>query len=182
MVQWPLMLIAVLGAFAVGVFVGRGPLSAGEDTVAENVEASSSAPAPAGTAAVTGLGGIFFRSEDPGAIRDWYYQKLGVGSESGVFAFEWLEKDRPEERGYTVWGVFPATTEYFDPSESSFMVNLRVGDLEALVERLRADGVTIAGEIEDHPNGQFAWILDPEGRKVELWQPVPSAEDPYLPR
>lgn len=130
---------------------------------------------------VTGLGGLFFRSRDPAATVDWYRVHLGIdAAEWGGFAFQWREKADPEEVGYTVWAAFPTDTEYFAPSGESFMINFRVADIEALIESLRAEGVEIAGDIEDHPNGKFAWILDPEGRKIELWEPVPSREDPYL--
>jgi len=130
---------------------------------------------------VTGLGGLFFRSRDPAATIDWYRTHLGIDSDEwGGFAFQWRAKDWPEEVGYTVWSAFPADTDYFSPSGESFMVNFRVADLAGLIEALRGEGVEIAGEVEEHPNGKFAWVLDPEGRKIELWEPVPSAEDPYL--
>ncbi len=86
----------------------------------------------------------------------------------------------PEELGYTVWSAFPEDTKYFDPSENSFMVNFRVHDLEKLISELRTEGVEIVGKIEEHPNGKFAWILDLEGRKIELWQPVDSKNDPFI--
>lgn len=152
----------------------RGPVA--EDA---GVEAS---PGPSGVApGVTGVGGIFFRSQDHETVRDWYRTNLGVGSDEGTFVFQWLEEEDPGELGYTVWGIFPATTEYFAPSDSPVMINFRVHDLRGLLDRLREHGVEIAGELEEHPNGAFAWIMDPEGRKIELWEPVPSADDPYLP-
>ena len=129
---------------------------------------------------VTGLGGVFLKSDDPAALDAWYSEQLGVGTSGGPFVFEWLERDRPSEVGYTVWSIFPSTTKYFEPTVSPYMINFRVAGLERLLESLRANGVEIAGELEEHPNGKFAWIVDPEGRKIELWEPVPSAEDPYL--
>lgn len=130
---------------------------------------------------VTGLGGMFFRSRDQKTTLDWYRRHLGIDSaEWGGFAFKWLEKDQPEETGYTVWAAFPDETEYFAPSEQRFMMNFRVDDLEALVAALRSEGVQVVGDIEQHENGKFAWVLDPEGQKVELWEPVPSKEDPFL--
>jgi catechol 2,3-dioxygenase-like lactoylglutathione lyase family enzyme len=130
---------------------------------------------------VTGLGGMFFRSRDPKEAMTWYRRHLGIDvADWGGYAFRWLEPDRPEETGYTVWSAFPADTTYFAPSEHSFMVNFRVADLDALVDALRAEGVTVVGDVREEPNGKFAWILDPEGRKIELWEPVPSREDPYL--
>jgi len=130
---------------------------------------------------VTGLGGMFFRSGDPKGVTEWYRAHLGIESDAwGGFAFQWLDKENPDETGYTVWSAFPDDTEHFAPSRHSFMVNFRVADLAGLIDALRAEGVEVVGEIEDHENGRFAWILDPEGRKIELWQPVPSREDPYL--
>jgi len=130
---------------------------------------------------VTGLGGMFFRSKDPKATLDWYRRHLGIESADwGGFAFQWLDKDDSGETGYTVWSAMPADTTYFAPSEESFMVNFRVADLEGLIAALETEGVHIVGEIQQHENGKFAWILDPEGRKIELWEPVPSKDDPYL--
>lgn len=130
---------------------------------------------------VTGIGGVFFRSEDPDRTREWYRSHLGIeAADWGGFAFQWRERDRPSETGYTVWGPFPDSTTYFSPSRESFMINFRVADLTSLIAALEAEGVEIVGGIEQYPNGKFAWILDSDGRKIELWEPVASAEDPYL--
>jgi len=133
------------------------------------------------TARVTGIGGIFFKTADPASLREWYRDHLGIESDEwGGFAFQWREKDRPDEAGYTVWGPFAEKTEYFDPSEQPYMLNYRVADMDGLLAALQEEGVEIVGEVQVEPNGKFAWIMDPEGRKIELWEPVPSAEDPYL--
>jgi catechol 2,3-dioxygenase-like lactoylglutathione lyase family enzyme len=132
-------------------------------------------------AKVTGLGGVFFRCADPAATRRWYRDRLGIAAEDYGFAFVWRELERPDERGYTVWNAFPEATEYFAPSGKQFMVNYRVDDLEQLVAELRAAGVEIVGGIDEEENGKFAWILDPDGQKIELWEPVPADRDPYLP-
>jgi predicted enzyme related to lactoylglutathione lyase len=130
---------------------------------------------------VTGLGGMFFRSRNPKAALEWYRRHLGVDSADwGGFAFQWRQKEQPEEVGYTVWSAFPDDTKYFAPSKESFMVNFRVEDLGGLIAALKAEGVEVVGDIEQHENGKFAWILDPEGRKIELWEPLPSKDDPYL--
>lgn len=130
---------------------------------------------------VTGIGGVFFKTASPAETLGWYREHLGIQShEYGGFAFQWTEKTQPEQTGYTVWAAFPGDTEYFDPSGQPFMVNFRVDDLEGLIARLREAGVEVIGEVETHPNGKFGWILDPDGRKVELWEPVPSSQDPYL--
>lgn len=124
---------------------------------------------------------MFFRSRDQENTIDWYRRHLGIdAADWGGFAFKWLETDQPEETGYTVWAAFPDDTKHFAPSDQRFMVNYRVDDLEALVGALRSEGVEIVGEIEQHENGKFAWILDLEGQKIELWEPVPSKDDPYL--
>lgn len=142
--------------------------------------------APAGEVAsgqirVTGIGGVFFTSADPGTLLEWYRTHLGIDAEDwGGFAFQWEEQGKPGETGYTVWGAFPDTTEYFAPSHHPFMINFRVADISGMIAALRAAGVEIVGEVEQHPNGAFAWVLDPEGRKIELWQPVPARDDPYL--
>ena len=122
---------------------------------------------------VTGIGGIFFKSKDPRATTAWYHEHLGVPihPEQGSF-FTWKEVDHPEQTARTVWGVFPADTDYFGPGTSEFMVNFRVHDLDALLAQLRAEGVRIVGKTEEYPFGRFAWILDPEERKIELWQPI----------
>jgi predicted enzyme related to lactoylglutathione lyase len=131
---------------------------------------------------VTGLGGVFFKTQDRKAMIAWYREHLGIDSDEYGFAFQWRELAQPEARGYTVWSPFKDDTAYFAPSTKPFMVNFRVHDLEALLTELRAQGVQVVGEIQDEANGRFAWILDPEGNKVELWQPVESDKDPYLPQ
>ena len=130
---------------------------------------------------VTGLGGMFFRSREPKTVLEWYRRHLGIESADwGGFAFQWVEKGSPEQVGYTVWSAFPEDTEYFSPSKESFMMNFRVDDLDGLVAALKDEGIDVIGDIEQHENGKFAWIMDPEGRKVELWEPVLSEEDPYI--
>lgn len=129
---------------------------------------------------VTGLGGLFFKSRDPATARQWYRKHLGIEAEEYGFPFLWRDQGDPDETGYTVWNAFPADTEYFAPSEQTFMVNFRVADLEGLVAALKEEGVEVVGGIAQEANGKFAWILDPEGNKIELWEPLPSAEDPYL--
>jgi predicted enzyme related to lactoylglutathione lyase len=129
---------------------------------------------------VTGLGGVFLKCADRQTMLDWYNRHLGIDTQGYGAAFRWREEGEPEEIGYTVWSPFPRDTKYFSPSEHPCMLNFRVHDLEGLIATLRKEGVEVVGEVERHENGKFAWILDPEGMKVELWEPVPSAEDPYL--
>ena len=131
---------------------------------------------------VTGLGGVFFKTRDKNAMTQWYREHLGIEADEYGFAFVWRDLDNPQARGYTQWSPFKDDTEYFAPSEKPFMVNFRVDDLEALLTELRAQGVPVVGDIQDEENGRFGWILDPEGNKIELWQPVDSDKDPYLPQ
>jgi predicted enzyme related to lactoylglutathione lyase len=129
---------------------------------------------------VTGLGGFFFKARDREGLMKWYRDRLGIEAESWGTMFRWKEPENPEKTGYTVWSPFAADTKYFDPSGSPFMVNYRVADLEGLLAALKEEGVEIVGEMAKEENGKFAWVLDPEGNKIELWEPVDSDQDPYL--
>jgi len=121
---------------------------------------------------VTGLGGVFFKCNDPKGMNDWYAKNLGLPTGAYGTTFEWREKDDPEQIGITAWNTFPANTKYFDPSKKDFMINYRVADLEALVEQLKKDGVTIIDDIATYDYGKFVHVLDPEGNAIELWEPA----------
>jgi predicted enzyme related to lactoylglutathione lyase len=123
-------------------------------------------------ARVTGVGGIFFKSKgDPAALAAWYHKHLGLTLEPfGGAILRWPD-DKADDRGLTVWHVAKSDTKWFSPSDASFMVNYRVDDLGELLSQLRANGVEIVGGPESHENGKFAWIMDPDGNKVELWEP-----------
>lgn len=122
---------------------------------------------------VTGLGGIFFKCKDPKTIKAWYATHLGIPVDDYGWTFWWKDKDG--NKCSTQWSPFEANTNYFAPSEKQFMMNYRVHDLEALMAVLKEEGVTIVGEIETYDYGKFGWILDPEGNKIELWEPIDSA-------
>jgi predicted enzyme related to lactoylglutathione lyase len=125
-------------------------------------------------ARVTGIGGIFLRARDPKALSAWYAKHLGLPlTEYGV-NFVWSESAEPEGagKGMTVWSLFPQETKYFGDGAQQAMVNYRVDDLDALLDQLRADGVEIDPKREDYDYGRFAWIVDPEGNRIELWQPL----------
>jgi predicted enzyme related to lactoylglutathione lyase len=125
---------------------------------------------------VTGIGGIFFKAKDHVALRQWYQDHLGIEShgEGGAF-FVWREDDSPEKQGMTTWSAFPEATKYFEPSSSPFMINYRVANLEWLLTQLREAGVTVDPKgIQDEGYGRFAWIMDPEGNRIELWEPAPE--------
>ena len=100
----------------------------------------------------------------------WYSQHLGIGIEDGHADFVWREKDNPDQTGRTVWSIFPADTDYFGPSRPAFMINYRVSNLDRMLEQLRAGGILVE-KVEDYDYGRFAWIMDPEGNRVELWEP-----------
>ena len=129
---------------------------------------------------VTGIGGVFFRSDDKNGQMNWYKKHLGIESDEYGFAFLWKEPDNPGKTGYTVWSPFKSDTEYFGSKDQQFMVNYRVADMESLIKALKKEGVEVVGEIEEHENGKFAWINDPDGNRIELWEPVDSDLDPYL--
>ncbi len=124
-------------------------------------------------AKVTGIGGVFFKSTgDHQALSTWYQQHLGIALEPwGGAILKWPE-DRAEDKGLTVWNVAEKDTEWFSPSKASFMINYRVDDLLALLGQLNAAGVPTFKGPEFHENGKFAWVIDPEGNKVELWEPM----------
>jgi predicted enzyme related to lactoylglutathione lyase len=121
---------------------------------------------------VTGIGGIFFKAQDPKALGAWYKKHLGIEVEDwGGFGFRWNSPDNPEGVGSTIWSPFAADTGYFAPSTAPFMINYRVDDLHALLAALRAEGVTVEDKVEESEFGKFGWAIDPEGNKLELWQP-----------
>ncbi len=124
---------------------------------------------------VTGLGGVFVKSADPARLMQWYRTRLGIEVDEFGARFEWCDKVNPDLVGYSVWGVFRQDSGYFDPSERPFMVNLRVGNLEALLAELRAAGEQVDDKTEDGEFGKFGWVMDPDGTRVELWQPPRAA-------
>ena len=123
--------------------------------------------------AVTAIGGVFFRAEDPDALRAWYREHLGleVAGPSGA-SFLWRRHDDPEQVGRTVWSVFPESSDYFGDPGQRFMVNYVVRDLDALLAELAAKGVEEVKSSESYPFGTFAWVEDGEGNRIELWEPA----------
>lgn len=123
-------------------------------------------------ARVTGIGGVFLRAKDPAALTKWYAEHLGlVVAQYGGVTFRWTD-EVPEGTGSTTWNAFPADTKYFGEPTQQAMVNYRVDDLDALLETLAAAGVSIDPKRETYGFGKFAWITDPEGNRLELWQPI----------
>jgi predicted enzyme related to lactoylglutathione lyase len=121
---------------------------------------------------VTGIGGIFFKTSDPEKIKEWYHKNLGLVVDAYGSPFEFRNADDPNQINYLQWSPFKKDTSYFEPSKKEFMINYRVADLEALVKELKADGVTVCDEIETYEYGKFVHIMDPDGNKIELWEPV----------
>jgi predicted enzyme related to lactoylglutathione lyase len=124
---------------------------------------------------VTGIGGIFFQARDPVALRDWYRRHLGIDVlDWGGAAFTWTDAASQPTGGTTIWSIGPADGDGFGPSRSPFMINYRVDDLAALLQALRAEGCQVLDKTDDSEYGKFGWVIDPEGHKVELWQPPPG--------
>lgn len=140
----------LLGALALGLGAGGGARAE-----------------PAGH--VTGVGGVFFKAKDPKALAAWYRDVLGLPVQAWGGAM--LRYDAPEHPPMVVWSAFPASTQYFAPSTADFMINYAVDDMDALVARLTDKGVVVLKRSDNDPNGRFAWIQDPEGNKIELWEP-----------
>lgn len=123
-------------------------------------------------ARVTGIGGVFLKAKDPKALSAWYAKHLNITlSDYGGVNFRWSD-EVPKGTGTTAWSMFPADTKYFGPGTQTAMVNYRVDDLDGLLEQMKKDGVQIDPKRDDSAYGKFAWVTDPEGNRVELWQPL----------
>jgi predicted enzyme related to lactoylglutathione lyase len=123
---------------------------------------------------VTGVGGIFFKSSNPKELNEWYAKNLGLVTNEYGSLFEFRDSDNPDKKGYLQWGPFAEKTTYFQPSEKEFMINYRVENIEELVKEFKENGVTVLDEIETYEYGKFVHIMDPEGNKIELWEPIDS--------
>jgi predicted enzyme related to lactoylglutathione lyase len=129
---------------------------------------------------VTGIGGIFFKSDDPEKIKIWYHENLGLVVDAYGSPFEFRNANNPEEINYLQWSPFDKDTKYFEPSQKEFMINYRVENIVQLVKELKNNGVTVVDEIESFDYGKFVHILDPEGTKIELWEPVDQVFTDFL--
>lgn len=123
---------------------------------------------------VTGIGGVFFKSGDPKKLKEWYRTHLGLQTDKYGTVFIWYQGADSTKKGFTQWSAFNAKTEYFKPSEKDFMLNYRVADLTRLAAELKKEGVTIVDTIETYDYGKFLHIMDIDGNKIELWEPVDS--------
>jgi len=128
---------------------------------------------------VRGIGGVFFKSANHEALRAWYAKHLGIVS-NGEFGagFDWNQPDSPAQSNATAWCIFPASTGYFGESKSPLMLNYVVDDLHAVLNALRAEGVWVDPKIEEADYGKFGWIMDPDGNRIELWEPLPKKPSP----
>lgn len=129
---------------------------------------------------VTGIGGIFFKTANPESTRAWYQKHLGLQTDAYGTTFEGRDATQPEKKTFLQWSPMKEDTDYFDPSGHPFMINYRVTDLEKLVEVLKAEGVQVVDEIANYAYGKFVHILDPDGRKIELWEPVDETYDSLI--
>src|SRR5256885_16203037 len=122
---------------------------------------------------VTGLGGVFFKTSDPKKIKEWYKTHLDLPMNEYGCTFEWIDPNNKEAKApaVTAWNPFKEDSTYFHPSEKPFMFNYRVENLVELLKVLKQEGVTVVGEMVDDPYGKFGWIMDPDGNKIELWEP-----------
>ncbi|MDX9941590.1 MAG: VOC family protein [Bacteroidales bacterium] len=126
------------------------------------------------TPRITGIGGIFFYSEDPEQTREWYADMLGLTTDDYGAVFEFRNGRRPDEVNYLRWSPFQKGSDYLAPSQKEFMINYRVQNLEGLIRNLEENGAMVVGEIETYPYGKFAYVMDPDGQKIELWEPIDS--------
>lgn len=122
---------------------------------------------------VTGIGGIFFKTEDPKKLKEWYGKHLGLPVDDYGASFKWIDADYPNAKSpaLTAWSPFKSDTTYFAPSEKPYMFNYRVENLVELLKVLKEEGVQIVGEMQEFSYGKFGWIMDPDGNKIELWEP-----------
>jgi predicted enzyme related to lactoylglutathione lyase len=124
---------------------------------------------------VRGVGGVFFKSENPEALRAWYAKHLGVVSEGEYGTmFPWNQPDSPAKDNCTAWCIFPASTKYFGAGTANFMMNYVVDDLHATLKALRDEGVPVDEKVDEFDYGKFGWITDPDGNRIELWEPLPK--------
>ena len=119
---------------------------------------------------ITGIGGIFFRANNAAALAGWYKKHLGVAVKDGAADFQWREKENPKQLGRTVWSIFQKDTDYFGLTKPAFMINYRVTNLDRMLAQLRRARIKVEN-VEEYDYGRFAWITDPEGNRIELWEP-----------
>lgn len=157
-------ILSVVIAFVAGYWFRGYDNSAlsGEDEQGKNFESGKR---------VTSIGGVFFKSENPEKLKEWYSRHLGLGIDAYGTNFIWRHADAKNRKGFTQWSPFKSSTDYFEPSEKGFMINYRVQNIDRLVQQLKEEGITVLDEIEQFEYGKFVHIMDMEGHKIELWEP-----------
>jgi catechol 2,3-dioxygenase-like lactoylglutathione lyase family enzyme len=146
-------------------------LQGGQQVQSPQSEKSSTPAKTEQRGRILGIGGIFFKSANRDQMREWYSKHLGLADKGQGVMLPWRERDDPQKEHATVWTIFPASTEYFSPGQP-FMINYIVDDMDALLDRLKQEGVKIDPKRMDESYGRFAWIYDSDGNKIELWQPI----------
>jgi hypothetical protein len=163
-----------VGSLLLGAFTGAVAVLCIAAAATKNDTGASSDTASKGKESqieqVTGIGGVFFKVKDPKGMSTWYATNLGIQAKGGYTDFLWREKDHPEEMGHTAWRIFSTNTTYFGQSPSPLMINYRVANMDRMLEQLRKNGVKVE-KVEDYSYGRFAWIVDPEETRIELWEP-----------
>jgi catechol 2,3-dioxygenase-like lactoylglutathione lyase family enzyme len=163
------------GAIALGsLLLISGRSTGGQDVQSPQAEKSKAPVKVEQRGRIVGIGGVFFKSANRDQMREWYSKHLGLADTGHGAMLPWREHDDPQKEQVTVWTVFAASTKYFDPSPAPFMINYIVDDMDALLDRLKQEGVKIDAKRMDESYGRFAWIYDLDGNKIELWQPVPA--------
>ncbi|MGZ3863070.1 MAG: VOC family protein [Bacteroidia bacterium] len=145
-----------------------------QETKPEETQKTKTTTVKDTTPKVTGIGGIFFKSKSAKATKEWYGKNLGLALSDWGSAFEFRNANRPDEINYLSWSVFKDSTNYFDPSTKEFMINYRVQNMEGLVRNFKKNGVTILDSIAVYDYGKFLHIMDADGNKIELWEPIDS--------
>ena len=149
-----------------------GCLKGGQEVETPKPEKSKTAVEKEQRGRIVGIGGVFFKSANRDQMREWYSKHLGLADTGHGAMLPWREHDNPQKEHVTVWTIFPASSDYFEPSHAPFMFNYIVDDLDALLNRLKQEGVKIDPKRMDESYGRFAWIYDVDGNKIELWEPV----------
>lgn len=149
-----------------------------EPNMAQNQPPATTTIEPKSQGRVLGIGGIFFKTADQAATREWYAKHLGLVDKGQGVMLPWREHDDPQKEHVTVWSTFPSNTKYFAPSQATFMLNYIVDDLDVLLERLQTEGVKIDPKRMNESYGRFAWIYDSDGNKIELWEPPKAKPKP----
>ena len=162
-------------AIALGSLLLMSASQGGQDVQSPQPEQSKPPAAAEQRGRILGIGGVFFKSANRDQMREWYAEHLGLADKGQGAMLPWREHGNPQQEHVTVWTVFPAASSYFDPSPAPFMINYRVADLMALLDLLRSEGCNVDEKTDVSEFGKFGWVMDPEGNRIELWEPPDGA-------